>query len=133
VFASADPVTTHAVAEGVPTRATVVPVAAAVALPGKIKHAPGAVIVVENEIVQVVVAEAPIVMLPDWLVPEMLPFVPVPHAPEAIVGVPKVETICPENVFRPLFVLLPLSRGTVAPEVPVLAVQAVPAVERSVH
>lgn len=71
------------------TRATVVPQAAAVALAGVIIHAPGALASVALKLtVQVAVAEAPIVIRPDWLVPLTVPLEPVPQLPLPIVVAP---------------------------------------------
>ena len=63
--ANAEPVTTKLVVLIDETRATVVPVAAAVALAGNNRQALGALIVVENDIVQVVVVADPMVIKPD--------------------------------------------------------------------
>jgi len=107
VLASAAPFKTHVFALGAPTHATVVPVAAAAALPGKSTQALGGVIVVEKVMVHVVVAAAPMVTAPDWLVPATDPFAPAPHAPFEIEGVPKVDTICPAKLDNPLNVAGP--------------------------
>lgn len=89
---------------GAPVRATVVPVAAAAAFAGKNTQAFGATLsVADHEMVQVVVAAAPIVILPDWLVlpATTAPLVVVPQAPLAIVGKPVVLTSCPLSVVAP--------------------------------
>lgn len=64
-------------------------VAALAALAAVIVHPVGFDAQVEepNVTAQEVVATAPIVIFPLWSVPEIVPFVPVPHAPEAIDGV----------------------------------------------
>ena len=55
-------------------------------------QARGAVDQVEpNVTAHAVVAEAPIVIFPAWSLPVMLPFVPVPQAPDAIDGVSPVS------------------------------------------
>ena len=61
------------------------------------------------------------------MVPVIDPLLPVPQAPLAIVGVPKVETIWPEKVFDdPLNVFTPFNSGIVPPLVPVAANAPVP-------
>lgn len=49
-----------------------------------------------NVTAQDVVEEAPIVICPDWSPPEIDPFVPVPHAPLAMVGAAPLTMLrCP--------------------------------------
>lgn len=96
---------------------------AAVAFAAKAKQAFGATMVFENVTAQVVVAAAPIVMTPDWLSPAIVPFVPVPHAPLAIVGDPVAVTNCPLILTPPFWssviaAVTPTSNKRLPPERP---------------
>lgn len=87
-MASAVPVITNPPVVIADTYAAGVP-EAAVLFAGPMTHDAGAGdSVVEKDIVQDVVVADPIETVPNWLAPEATPFVPVPQAPLAIVGVP---------------------------------------------
>ena len=111
MFSSAVPVRTTCVDDGAPTKATVVPVAAAAALDGKNEHAFGTAAVAkvpDHEMVQVVVDADPIVILPDRLVLPVTtaPLVVVPQAPLAIVGVPEGTPVDWSGILNRFVVLL---------------------------
>lgn len=100
VDASTEPDNVNPVAEIVSIWGKIV-TPAAVAFAAKAKHAFGATIVFENVTAQAVVDDAPIVITPDWLSPAIVPFVPVPQAPLAMVGDPVAVMNCPEILTPP--------------------------------
>ena len=60
---------------------------------------PAAQVEEPNVTAHAVVEAAPIVIFPSWSVPDIVPFVPVPHAPDAILGVFPVDGVeCPVDV-----------------------------------